>query len=199
MKKLNRVVTVLSRIGEIACWVGCGLLLVAIVMVLVGHAELLHLVGSFDAEALAAGISGSIMQTIHLDSYEFTLVVTNGSGPALAAMLILFLVMLLACVALTGLILRNIYRIFKSGMERSPFCSENIRMVRNIGIYSLAIPAVEVVTELLAGLFSLIFREIEHVDVSVALTGVFMGLVVLCLSQYFAYGAKLEEDTEGLV
>lgn len=199
MKKLNRVVTVLSRIGEIACWVGCGLLLVAIVMVLVGHAELLRLVGSFDAEALAAGISGSIMQTIRLDTYEFTLVVTNGSGPALAAMLVLFLVMLLACVALTGLILRNIYRIFKSGMERSPFCSENIRMVRNIGIYSLAIPAVEVVTELLAGLLSLIFREIEHVDVSVALTGVFMGLVVLCLSQYFAYGAKLEADTEGLV
>lgn len=199
MKKLNRVVTVLSRIGEIACWVGCGLLLVAIVMVLVGHAELLHLVGSFDAEALSAGINGNIMQTIRLDSYEFTLVVTNASGPALAAMLILFLLMLLACVALTGLILRNLYRIFKSGTESSPFRPENIRRVRSIGILSLAIPAVEVVTELLAGLLSLIFREIEHVDVSVALTGVFMGLVVLCLSQYFAYGAKLEEDTEGLV
>ena len=31
------------------------------------------------------------------------------------------------------------------------------------------------------------------------LTGVFMGLVVLCLAQYFAYGAQLQEDVDGLV
>ena len=34
---------------------------------------------------------------------------------------------------------------------------------------------------------------------SVGLADITYGLVVLCLSQYFAYGAKLEKDVEGLL
>ena len=39
----------------------------------------------------------------------------------------------------------------------------------------------------------------DVVEVSVGQSGIFMGIVVLCLTQYFSYGAALEEDVDGLV
>lgn len=39
----------------------------------------------------------------------------------------------------------------------------------------------------------------DAAEITVGQDGIFMGIVVLCLTQYFAYGATLEEDVDGLV
>ena len=39
----------------------------------------------------------------------------------------------------------------------------------------------------------------EAAEISVGQGGIFMGIIVLCLTQYFVYGAELEKDVDGLL
>lgn len=39
----------------------------------------------------------------------------------------------------------------------------------------------------------------EAAEISVSQSGIFMGIIVLCLTQYFIYGAALEKDVDGLL
>ena len=68
-------------------------------------------------------------------------------------------------------------------------------MMREIGIFSIAVPVI--------GLFmSFIVRLIIGVDAvesSKDMNGVFMGIIVLCLTQFFVHGAELEKDVDGLL
>ena len=68
-------------------------------------------------------------------------------------------------------------------------------MMREIGIFSIAVPVI--------GLFmSFIVRLIIGVDAvekSMDMNGVFMGIVVLCLTPFFVHGAELEKDVDGLL
>ena len=100
------------------------------------------------------------------------------------------------------MIFRNVYLIFKTAegetkfsQGKTPFQKDNIRMVREIGIFCIAIPVVELIVSVIAR----IVLPVGVVETSVEMTGVFMGLVVLCLSQFFAYGMELQEDVDGLV
>ena len=36
-------------------------------------------------------------------------------------------------------------------------------------------------------------------EISLDTTGIFMGIIVLCLTQFFAHGVDLEEDVDGLL
>ena len=103
---------------------------------------------------------------------------------------------------LMAMIFRNVYLIFKTAegetkfsQGKTPFQKDNIRMVREIGIFCIAIPVVELIVSVIAR----IVLPVGVVETSVEMTGVFMGLVVLCLSQFFAYGMELQEDVDGLV
>ena len=39
----------------------------------------------------------------------------------------------------------------------------------------------------------------DAVENSMDMNGVFMGIVVLCLTQFFVHGAELEKDVDGLL
>ena len=41
--------------------------------------------------------------------------------------------------------------------------------------------------------------DIDIADGNMNLNGILIGIVVLCLSQFFAYGTQLQEDNDGLV
>ena len=68
-------------------------------------------------------------------------------------------------------------------------------MMREIGLFSIAVPVI--------GLFmSFVFRLVTGVDAvenSMDMNGIFMGIVVLCLTQFFVHGAALETDVDGLL
>lgn len=53
------------------------------------------------------------------------------------------------------------------------------------------------------GLMVLVFRHfcciVKNAEVSMDHSGLIMGVVVLCPSQYFVRGAQLEKDVDGLV
>jgi hypothetical protein len=41
--------------------------------------------------------------------------------------------------------------------------------------------------------------DAEVVETSVNMSGIFMGIIVLCLTQFFVHGAELEKDVDGLL
>lgn len=100
------------------------------------------------------------------------------------------------CMVLGSLIFGNIYKVFKNiEKDTTPFTKENVRLVKYIGIYSIAAPFVSVVVDVV---MSLVAKN-TYFNVSLNVTAVFMGFVVLCLSQFFAYGVELEDEVEGLL
>ena len=40
---------------------------------------------------------------------------------------------------------------------------------------------------------------VETAELSVDTAGIFMGIIVLCLTQFFVHGAQLEKDVDGLI
>ena len=77
----------------------------------------------------------------------------------------------------------------------TPFQKDITRMVREIGIFLILIPVVQTI-------ISAIFRPVigmEIAEMSVDMSKIITGIVVLSLSEIFAYGENLEKDVEGLV
>ena len=72
---------------------------------------------------------------------------------------------------------------------------ENIRRLRGIGILSIAIPVVGIV---MSTAIRLILGA-DAVESSLHFDGLIMGIIVLCLTQFFIYGATLERDVDGLL
>ena len=48
-------------------------------------------------------------------------------------------------------------------------------------------------------LIARIFIGVDSCETSVQIVGVAMGIAMICFSEIFAYGIKLEEEVEGLV
>lgn len=96
---------------------------------------------------------------------------------------------------LGGMIFRNISLIFKNTEKtHTPFTKKNVKLIRNIGRFALATPFVSVICEVLTGIFC-------HISINAELdvTTLVMGLVILCLSQFFEYGVSLEDEVEGMI
>lgn len=100
------------------------------------------------------------------------------------------------CTALGSLIFGSIYKVFKNiEKDKTPFTKANVRLIKNVGIYSIIIPFVGTVI----GIITSLVAKNTYFDASLDVTVVFMGFVVLCLSQFFAYGVELEDEVEGLL
>ena len=68
-------------------------------------------------------------------------------------------------------------------------------MLKEIGIFSITVPIIGLI-------MSTIIRLVIGVDaaeISVNQGGIFMGIIVLCLTRYFIRGIELEKDVEGLL
>lgn len=97
--------------------------------------------------------------------------------------------------AALALIFHHLYRIFKKSQTGAPFQKETARRMRDIGILAIAIPVIGLV---MGGITRLV-SGVDSVELSVDTGGIFMGIIVLCLTQFFVHGAKLEQDVDGLV
>jgi len=94
-----------------------------------------------------------------------------------------------------AMMFRNLYLIFRNSENASPFQADNIRMLKEIGIFSIAVPAVGMII----GAVIRLAAGPDAAEVSINLSGILMGIIVLCLTQYFIRGIELEKDMEGLV
>lgn len=167
---------IITKFTELGYWMTAALMLTA------------GIYSFADRTFLADALAGSI-RTGRLE-----LSVPTANGIDMRAMLLYFAAAVVLP-SLMAMIFRNLYLIIKRSESSTVFQADNIRMLREIGIFAISIP--------LAGLaLSTVCRLIlgtDTVETSVRLYGFSMGLVILCLTQFFARGVELEQDVEGLV
>ena len=97
--------------------------------------------------------------------------------------------------AVMAMVFRNLYLIFKKSENGTPFQKDNIRMMKEIGIFSIAVPVIGFIMSIIVRLVT----GVETAEISIDMGGIFMGIIVLCLTQYFIHGANLEKDVDGLL
>ena len=182
--KLRKVTAVLSKIIEVVSWFGAAMMVVGAVALTVLKGQIME---AYDQGYISANnISANGMVN---NSPEWIIdAIGMGRAP-------LVFIPLAALLVLTALIFRNVYNIFKASNVASPFSEENVKRIRNIGIYAIAMPVCKVIGAIIS---FLVMRSSDYA-LSVELSEVVFGLVALCLAQYFAYGAELQKDVDGLL
>jgi len=190
MKRLYHFAQVLSKILEIAHWVAASVMLV------------LFIVTFLSGEWLSAMIVRENSRDVSLATYGFELVVLSPSGePDLTAIRI-FALGAIPVLGLMAMVFRNMYLILKTARGETkfskgatPFQPAIVRMIREIGIFYLAVFAVSLLFTWVAALV----LGPEASESSVDLSHIMAGVLILCLSQAFREGVRLREDVDGLV
>lgn len=101
---------------------------------------------------------------------------------------------------LMAMIFRNVYLIVKTtagktwfAKGKTPFQNDVVRMVREIGIFLISSTVIRLIASVV---LRLLFPETEF---SASAIEFVLGLLMLCLSQSFTYGEKLEKEVSGLI
>ncbi len=186
-EKLNRLAAVIAKITEIFYWVATGLLIVSLIVFCLNDAFLHYFMDLGDSEFAFSGYS---VQPFSVD------------GRLIPAIFIPTLIIVAITGGLMAMVFRNIYLIFKTtagetkfSKGKTPFQPSNVRMLREIGIFVLSIPAVEYIGDVIIR----ILAGPDLVESSISVSGIVFGIALLCLSQFFAYGVQLQSDADGLL
>lgn len=188
MGKLNKLTTAVAKALEVLHFLGAMTALAALLLSLFGK------------ETLASWLlQGPQEWTVYGFCVEAS---QDGAGTMdLAAFRTLCIAALLSFLNMC-MVFRNIYLILRTSEGKTwfakgetPFQDDVVRMVREIGIFSISVP----VLQLLISTVARLLLGVNSVEISVQLSGLMTGLVALCLSQIFAYGMALQNDVDGLV
>ena len=96
---------------------------------------------------------------------------------------------------LMAMVFRNLRLIITKSEGTTPFQADNVRMLKEIGIFSLAVPIIGFIM----GLVIQLVLGFEAVEISNSMGGFVFGILALFLTQVFARGIQLENDTDGLL
>lgn len=177
-RKMIQATVIIAKIFEVLLWIGDAIMIVCCIATITAS-ELLETL-------IKAGLDEG---SLNITGFDIGIIMEDGSFYK-AGMLLAFIAGIVG-MGFGAMICRNIHQIFK---EEKPFCKDNIRRVREIGIFAIAIPVTQIILSIGIGILSA-----NTIEVSVDSATIFFGLVVLSLSQFFRYGAGLEKEVDGLV
>ncbi len=191
MNQLNKIALVVSKVLEVLHWIGTA-----------------AAAGLLICTAVAGEWIGGILTKEvpelgkNLCVYGFEMTAVGADGKVRYAAVILFSIGAVLILSLMAMVFRNIYLIFKTAKGKTwfskgstPFQKDITRMVREIGIFYIAVPASGLI---MSGVSRLVLG-VEFAEISVNLEGFITGILILCLSQIFAYGVQLQNDVDGLL
>lgn len=184
MKSFSTPAKIAVKILEVGHWVVTALMSIAAVLSLAAPEYLKYVM---DVDSLLAGEEVS--------SYGFAYQAVAGSADRGYLALFLFCLGSVAIFTLMALVFRKLYQIIKRSEKQSPFHRDNIRQLKWIGRLCIFVPLVGFVMSVLVRLVV----GADAAEISMDQSLLIMGIIVFCLTEYFTYGAKLEEDMEGLV
>ena len=184
-KFIANMAKIITKIVEVFQWVGAGLMLAATVCALVKPDWIGYFIGFDACESCGAKLS--------VYGFEIQAAVTNGQVDMTA--LFLFGIGATLILGLMAMIFRNLHLIIKKSEGTTPFQHDNVRMFREIGIFSIAVPVVGFVMSVIAR----IVIGVENAEIYNGFEGFVIGIVVLCITQFFAQGIELEKDVDGLL
>ena len=185
MKNLNTLGKVITKILEVFHWVGTGLMAAATICSVAAPGWVKYFV-SFDAKECCGA---------NLEIYGFEVNAPVVSGSVDMTSFLVFGIGAVIILAVMAMIFRNLHLIFKKSENTTPFQKDNIRMMREIGIFAIAIPVIGFVMSIIVRLVT----GVETAEISIDTAGIFMGIIVLCLTQFFVHGTELEKDVDGLL
>jgi len=184
MKKLvNTLAMVLSKISEVGYWIASVSFTVAFVL-------------SFVQREYFDGLVNDIITEVNnVDICGMSIELSQSSALGSIAMVRIVLVAAIINFVLMAMIFRNIYLIIKNSRTSTPFNSDNVRMLNEIGIFAICIP---VIGFIISTIIKLAFG-IDTYEISVDIGSITMGIIVLCLTHFFVHGVELENDVDGLL
>ena len=185
MKGIITVGKIVTKILEVFHWVGAALMTAATVCSAAAPNWVKYFVG-FDAKECCGA-------NLEVYGFEVNAPVVNGNADMTSFML--FGIGATVILAVMAMVFRNLHLIFKKSENGTPFQNDNIRMMKEIGIFTIAVPVIGLIMSIIVRLVT----GIETAEISIDLGGIFMGIIVLCLTQYFVHGAELEKDVDGLL
>ena len=185
MKGINQLGKVITKILEVCHWVAVALMAAATVCSAVAPQWIGYFVG-FDAKECCGA-------NLEVYGFEVNAPVVNGNVDMTTFML--FGIGAVIILVLMAMVFRNLHLIFKKSENSTPFQKDNIRLMKEIGIFAIAVPVVGLIMSVIVRLVT----GVETAEISIDMGGIFMGIIVLCLTQYFVHGFKLEEDMDGLL
>lgn len=182
MKSVMKATKIVAKILEVVHWFAAGVMALTAVC-------------SFAAPQWVAFIPNSASDAGAAVVYGFELALIDPAGEMSMTALSLAAICAVLLYCCMAMVFRNICLIIRRSETGSPFQKDNIRMVREIGIFSIAMPIIglifSIITQLVIGS--------HNIEMSVRLDGFVTGIIVLSLTQFFAYGAGLEKDMDGLL
>lgn len=186
MKNLNRLAMTAAKILEVIHWLGAGISVAAAAMSI------------FAQNTLGSLFSGFA----EINIYGFEINLLNSQGVVNIIALRTFAVYSLIILSLMAMVFRNVYLIFKTAEGRTwfskgttPFQHDITRMVREIGIFYISVPVIGLIMSVIA---RMVIGN-ETAEISMSLSGLISGILILCLSQVFSYGMELQKDVDGLL
>lgn len=186
MKNLNRLAMTAAKILEVIHWLGAGISVAAAAMSI------------FAQNTLGSLFSGFA----EINIYGFEINLLNSQGMVNIIALRTFAVYSLIILSLMAMVFRNVYLIFKTAEGRTwfskgttPFQHDITRMVREIGIFYISVPVIGLIMSVIARMVI----GYETAEISMSLSGLISGILILCLSQVFSYGMELQKDVDGLL
>lgn len=189
MTKLNKGIKNVCKVLEVLLWIGEAGMVVVLGCFL------------FMGDKMVSGME-KLLDSGNLNVSGMELTLINGDGSVSKAACIAAFISMIIMISFVAMIFRNTYLIYKTSegatkysVGATPFQPENVRMIKEIGIFAIAIPVVE----LIASIVNTLIISPQFAEVSVSVTSVLFGFILLSLSQYFAYGAKLQEEVDGLL
>lgn len=179
------IAKVLTKIIEVFHWVGVVLMIVATICSRVTPKWIQYFIGIDAKECCGA----------ELNVYGFEIIAPVKNGSVDMGIVFLFGIGAIIILSLMAMVFRNLNLIIKKSKNNTPFQSDNIRMLKEIGIFTISIPIVG----LMMSIISRLVLGVDAVETSVNIYGFTMGIIVLCLTQFFIYGTELEKDVDGLL
>lgn len=184
-KRLNLIGKVITKILEVFHWVGASLMLCATICSILLQSWVKYFVG-FDAKECCG---------VNLAIYGFEINAPVVNGVVDKASFVIFGIGAIIILLVMAMVFRNLNLIFKKSENSTPFNKDNVRMMREIGIFTIAIPLIGFIISIIARLVT----GYEEMEISINMGGILMGIIVLCFTQFFAHGVELEEDVDGLL
>ena len=185
MKGINKLGKVITKILEVFHWVGTALMLAATICSVAAPNWVKYFVG-FDAKDCCGA---------NLEVYGFEVNAPVIDGNVDTTSFLLFGIGAIIILAVMAMVFRNLHLIFKKSENATPFQKDNIRMMREIGIFAIAVPVIGLIMSVIVRLVT----GVETSEISIDMGGIFMGIIVLCITQFFVHGVELEKDVDGLL
>ena len=185
MKVINKLGKIIAKILEIFHWVAVVLMIAATICSLAAPNWVNYFVG-FDAKECCGA-------NLEVYGFEVNAPVINGNIDMTS--FLIFGIGAVIILVVMAMVFRNLHLVFKKSENATPFQKDNIRMMREIGIFAIAVPVIGFIMSTIVRLVT----GVETAEVSIDTTGIFMGIIVLCLTQFFIHGAELEKDVDGLL